>query len=220
MWCYNKHMNFTAILEVLPFAAAAAVSPLLFTIALLVAGQKKSSTLKSLLFILGAGISISVIGFVIFFVLGRLSPGSSYTAGDARLDLIIGLVLVAFALHQFFVAKPKKAHSDKNINDAEALSLGFGFMVVNTTTILMYLPAAHVASYYSDTIKVELLVIMVLFSLIPAIAPPLMLAFIHSPSKITAIKRFINRNARYIIAAIFGLIGILEIFKAVQFFIK
>ena len=213
-------MNVTVILEVLPFALASAVSPLLFTIALLVASQKKASTLKSLLFILGSGLAIAIIGFLIFFVLSEVSPGSTYTNTDARIDLLIGLVLVVFALHKFFVSKPKKAKAKKTLNDFEALSLGFGFMLVNASTIIMFVPAAHVASYYAYTVKLTLLAIMVVFSLIPAIAPPMLLWIIRSPHKVTAIKNFINRNGRYIIAAVFGLIGIFEIVKAMQFFLK
>ncbi len=213
-------MNFSLLIDILPFALASAVSPLMFTIAVLVASQKKSANIKSALFIFGGAVAISIIGFVIFFLLARVSPGTSYTLTDARIDLILGIFLISFALYQFFIAKPPKQHTQKVISDAGAFGLGFGFMILNTSTIIMYIPAAHVASYYSNTVKVELLSVMVLFSLIPAIVPPLMLALIHSPQKITAIKNSVNKNSRYIIAIIFGLIGIFELVKAIQYIAK
>lgn len=213
-------MNFSLLIDILPFALASAVSPLIFTISVLVASQKKSANLKSVLFILGAGAAISVIGFVIFFLLARVSPGTTYTLTDARIDLVLGLFLIAFALYQFFVAKPKKHHTKQVISDGGAFSIGFGFMILNTSTIIMYIPAAHVASYYSNLIKIELLTVMVIFSLIPAIVPPLMLALIRSPKRINAIKNSVNKNSRYIIAAIFGVIGIFELIKAIQFIVK
>ncbi len=213
-------MNFSLLIDILPFALASAVSPLIFTIAVLVASQKKSANLKSVLFTLGAASAISIIGFVIFFLLARVSPGTTYTLTDARIDLVLGIFLIGFALYQFFVAKPKKHRTKQVISDGAAFSIGFGFMVLNTSTIIMYIPAAHVASYYSNLIKIELLAVMVLFSLIPAIVPPILLALIHSPKRINSIKNAVNKNSRYIIAAIFGLIGIFELIKAIQYIAK
>ncbi len=213
-------MHVGLIIDILPFALASAVSPLIFTIAVLVASQKKAANVKSALFTLGAATAISIIGFVIFFLLSRVSPGSNYTLTDARIDLLLGIFLIGFALYQFFVAKPKKHHPKQVISDGGAFSIGFGFMILNTSTIIMYVPAAHVASYYSTVVKIELLIVMVLFSLIPAIVPPILLALIHSPKRINTIKNSVNKNSRYIIAAIFGAIGIFELIKAIQFIIK
>jgi cyanate permease len=202
---------------VLPFAAASAVSPLLFTFALLVASQKQRSLLKSSLFLLGSAIAIFAIGFVIFFFLAKISPEKTFTSRDAYIDIVIGILLVGFALRQFTKPKPNKNRPSKNLTLAAALSLGFGLMLVNTSTIIMYLPAAHIASYYSNTIKVELLLMMVLFSLIPAFVPPAMLRIIRSEKTITNVKAWVTNNGRYIIAAVFGILGILEIIKALRF---
>jgi hypothetical protein len=204
-------------LVVLPFAAASAVSPLLFTFALLVASQKDRSLLKSLLFLLGSAVAIFAIGFVIFFLLAQISPEKTFTQKDAYIDVVIGLLLIGFAIRQFIKKKPKKDKPSKNLAPIAALSLGFGLMVVNTSTIIMYLPAAHIASYYSNAVKLELLVMMVVFSLIPAIAPPAMLRVIRSEKTLNSIKTFVSVNGRYIIAAVFGVLGILEIVKALRF---
>lgn len=204
-------------LAILPFAAASAVSLLLFTFALLVASQKQRSFLKSLLFLLGSAVAIFAVGFVIFFFLGKISPEKTFTSKDAYIDIAIGILLIGFAVRQFTKPKPNKDKPSKNLSLPAALSLGFGLMLVNTSTIIMYLPAAHIASYYSNTIKIELLIMMVVFSLIPAIAPPLMLRLIPSENTIAAIKTWVSVNGRYIIAAVFGLLGIFEIIKALKF---
>lgn len=209
----------TALLEVLPFALASAISPLVFTISLLVASQKEKSAIKSMAFILGAAISIGIIGFVIFFVLAKLSPGTTYTSRDARIDIVVGILLLFFALRQFRKSpKNKEKKPQRNLSLAAAFGLGFGFMLVNATTIVMYIPAAHVASYYSTDIKLILLLEMILCSLIPAIAPPLILWLIPSQAVIDSIKTFVNEKGRYIIAIVFGLLGVLEIIKAIQFY--
>ena len=204
------------LLVVLPFAFAAAVSPLLFTFALLVATQKKQSLLKSSLFLLGSLIAISIIGLVIFFALAEVSPSTTYTTSDAYIDLAIGLLLVVFAARQFVVKKPKKQKTNKNISSVEAFGLGLGFMMANSSTIIMFLPAAHLASYYSTAVKLELLAIMIVFSLIPAIVPPVMLRLIESQKIIESIKNFVNEKGRYIIAGVFGVLGIIEIVKALK----
>lgn len=203
-------------LAILPFALASAVSPLLFTFSLLVASQKEKSLLKSLLFILGAGIAISLVGFIIFFLLAKLSPSTTFKPRDAYIDLIIGVVLVLFAARQFIVKKPKGKKPSRNISLLGALSIGFGFMLANTSTIIMYFPAAHVASFYSTSIKFSLLAIMVVFSLVPAIVPPALLKLIRSEKTIESIKSFVNAKGRYIIAIVFAVLGIFEIIKALK----
>jgi hypothetical protein len=213
-------MNITTeLIQILPFALASAVSPLLFTFASLVASQKEKSLLKSLLFLLGSAIAIFAIGFVIFFVLAKVSPEKTFTAKDAYIDLFIGILLIGFAVRQFAKPKPNKDKPSRNLSLLAALSLGVGLMVVNTSTIIMYIPAAHVASYYSNIVKVELLCVMVFFSLVPAIVPPAMLRIIRSEKTIDSIKTFVSVNGRYIIAAVFGLLGLLEIFKALKFWL-
>lgn len=202
---------------ILPFAAASAVSPLLFTFALLVASQKNKSLLKSVLFLLGSTVAITLVGFVIFFLLAKLSPSTTFTTKDAYIDMVIGVVLVAFALHQFVVKKPQKKKTSRAIGLLGALSLGFGFMLANSSTIIMYFPAAHVASFYPTPVKFELLAIMVLFSVIPALAPPVLLRAIRSQKAIDSIKNFVNEKGRYIIALVFGVLGLIEIFKALRF---
>lgn len=204
-------------LAILPFALAAAVSPVLFTFALLVSGQKDKSFLKSMLFLLGSAIMIVIIGFVIFFVLAKVSPSNTFTSKDAWIDILIGSLLVLFALKQFFTKKQKKAKKPKNLSLVAAFVLGLGLMLGNSSTIIMFFPAAHVASFYSTSIKIQLLAIMVIFSLIPALAPPVMLRVIRSQSVIDSIKVFINTNGRYIIAGVFGVLGVIEIIKALRF---
>jgi hypothetical protein len=204
-------------LEILPFALAAAVSPILFTFALLVSGQKDKSFLKSMLFLLGSAITIFAIGFVLFFFLSKISPSSTFTSKDAWLDLIIGIALVLFALKQLFFKKQKKATKPKTLSIVGSFFLGLVLMLSNSSTIIMFFPAAHVASFYSINIKIELLLIMVIFSLIPAIAPPVILKVIRSQKTIDSIKSFINSNGSYIIAVVFGILGILEIVKSLRF---
>lgn len=207
----------TEFIQILPFALASAVSPLLFTFALLVASQKERSLLKSMLFLLGSAAAIFAIGYVIFFVLAEVSPEKTFTTKDAYIDLSIGVLLIGFALRQFVKKKPTKDKPNKNLTLLAALGLGFGLMAVNSSTIIMFLPAAHLASYYSTAIKLELLGIMVIFSLVPAIVPPAILRIIRSEKTIIQIKSFVTVNGRYIIAAVFGLLGVLEIFKALKF---
>lgn len=166
--------------------------------------------MKSALFTLGAATAITIIGFIIFFLLSRVSPGSTYTLTDARIDLLLGVFLIGFALYQFFVAKPKKHHTKRVISEGGAFSVGFGFMILNTSTIIMYVPAAHVASYYSTFVKIELLIVMVLFSLIPAIVPPILLALIHSPKRINAIKIRLTKTA----------VTLLQLFSALSGFLS
>jgi len=200
-------------IEIIPFALAAAISPLIFTVALLVASQKNNSFLKSMLFLLGAFVSISAIGSAIFIFLSRVSPARQPTAGDAVIDLLIGVLLIGFAIFQMLSKKTKNKASN-NLSGYKTLAMGVIFMALNTSTIIMFLPAAHVASYYSDGVKIELLAVMIFFALLPVLIPPVMLVLIKSKNRIDSIKDIVNTKGQYIVAAVFGLLGIFELIKA------
>ena len=200
-------------IEIIPFALAAAISPLIFTVALLVASQKNNSFLKSMLFLLGAFVSISAIGSAIFIFLSRVSPARQPTREDAVIDLLIGILLIGFAIFQMLSKKTKNKASN-NLSAYKALGMGVIFMALNTSTIIMFLPAAHVASYYSDGVKIELLAVMIFFALLPVLIPPAMLVLIKSKTRIDSIKNIVNTKGQYIVAAVFGLLGIFELIKA------
>lgn len=200
-------------IEIIPFALAAAISPLIFTVALLVVSQKNNSFLKSILFLLGAFVSISAIGSAIFIFLSRVSPARQPTREDALIDLLIGILLIGFAIFQMLSKKTKNKASN-NLSGYKALEMGVIFMALNTSTIIMFLPAAHVASYYSDGVKIELLAVMIFFALLPVIIPPAMLILIKSKTRIDSIKNIVNTKGQYIVAAVFGLLGIFELIKA------
>ena len=200
-------------IEIIPFALAAAISPLIFTVALLVASQKNNSFLKSMLFLLGAFVSISAIGSAIFIFLSRVSPARQPTREDAVIDLLIGILLIGFAIFQMLSKKTKNKASN-NLSGYKALGMGVIFMALNTSTIIMFLPAAHVASYYSDGVKIELLAVMIFFALLPVLIPPAMLVLIKSKTRIDSIKNIVNTKGQYIVAAVFGLLGIFELIKA------
>jgi threonine/homoserine/homoserine lactone efflux protein len=166
-----------------------------------------------MLFLLGAFVSISAIGSAIFIFLSRISPARQPTKEDAIIDLLIGVLLIGFAIFQIFSKKTKnKARND--LSGYKALGMGVIFMALNSSTIIMFLPAAHVASYYSDGVKIELLAIMIFFALLPVIIPPAMLILIKSETRIDSIKSIVNTKGQYIVAAVFGLLGIFELIKA------
>jgi|GEM_PF-1802229 len=202
-------------LSVLPFACAAAISPLLFTVALLVASQKTNSAFKSAAFLLGSFGSILTIGVLIFIFLSKLSSAKNFTKGDAFTDLFIGLLLLAFAIFQLRSKKPKK-NTNNNISIFKAFSLGVILMSVNSSSIIMFLPAAHLASNYSDAVKLEILMVMIIFALLPAIIPPALLRLVQSQSQIDKIKSIVATKGQYIVAAVFVLMGILEIVKGLE----
>jgi threonine/homoserine/homoserine lactone efflux protein len=166
-----------------------------------------------MLFLLGAFVSILAIGSAIFIFLSRVSPARQPTREDAVIDLLIGILLIGFAIFQMLSKKTKNKASN-NLSGYKALGIGVIFMALNTSTIIMFLPAAHVASYYSDGVKIELLAVMIFFALLPVIIPPAMLILIKSKTRIDSIKNIVNTKGQYIVAAVFGLLGIFELIKA------
>ena len=55
---------------------------------------------------------------------------------------------------------------------------------------------------------------MIFFALLPVLIPPAMLVLIKSKTRIDSIKNIVNTKGQYIVAAVFGLLGIFELIKA------
>jgi len=215
-----KLMVNATLWAILPFAAASAVSPVVLSASIFSISSRKSPLQKSLAYLLGSAFSIAIIGvLIIFFDHTVKTQTASPNTATQIIHLIVGLLLVGLAWRSFF-ARQKKAQRQKNTSVLEFFVLGVVLMASNYSSIIMYFPAADIlnTSAQSVNVKAVALALMMTFTLILAIIAPLALIILgKNAQKITLpLSRFVERYSRYIIALLFGAIGILLIASAAR----
>lgn len=209
-----------SILAVLPFAIGSAVSPLILTASIFAVSEPKRPLAKSLAYLAGAAVSISIIGSAIILLnLGAKRVATTPSLVDIGFSLLAGIVLLYFAAKQIFQAKSKANRSAAQGGSVgKYYALGFGLMLANTSTIILYFPAAVVLTHDAASVADKLagLAMMVCFSLVPAAIAPLMLVILgdHAKPVLDKLSGFVKAYGRYIIAALFGLIGIYLVIKS------
>jgi threonine/homoserine/homoserine lactone efflux protein len=221
---YNKEME--SVWAILPFAIGSAISPLILTASIFAISEPEQPLAKSLAYFLGAAISITVIGSLIILLnLGAKKVAGQPSMVDTTFQLVGGIALVMFAIRQI-VKKPsaKKEKTTKSSSVWEYFLLGIGLMMVNTSTIILYFPAAVVLTHESasNTARISALTVMILFSLIPAAIAPFLLVVLGKRAEpvLHRLSVLVKRYGRIVIAVIFGLIGVGLLYKSLTALIR
>lgn len=209
-----------AVLEILPFALASAVSPLLLTFSILVLSSPKKGLQKAWMFVLGNAITISIVGsFIILLNLGAKQKVAQPTLVDVAFGFLAGLLLIIIAIRQF-VKKPQPPKQQAKGKDGllKYLALGMVLMLSNYSTIIMYFPAATVLStqFHTTTEKLYGLVAMIMFSLLPSLIGPVITVLMgkHANVVLVPLQKFVSKYGHILVAILFGAIGVFLLFKA------
>lgn len=202
--------------KLLPVAVASAVSPLLLTASILTLASSKRALAKSLMLVVGAFLTLVPVSvFILFFdkSVAQIQAGSSGTGRDI-LHVVVGLALIALVTHNLLKKNKKKSRPMVAKNNLwEYVGAGFGLMLVNVTTLMMYVPAAAILNQGGLSVvdKVAGLVEMVLFSLLPLLIGPAMVLILgrHANTVLLPMNRFMNKYGNDLIAVIFGILGLI-----------
>ncbi len=209
------------LVQILPFALASAISPVLLTFALLSLGQKEKGTTKAWLFFLGALICICIVGSgIIFLYHGIRAASSQPTNSDIIVSIVVGFLLVLLGLRRLFTKKNSKTQKPKTSDGIfRYFSFGFIIMLANYTTIVMYFPAAVILSHQSsNSIKAFGLAEMVFFSTLPALIGPLcvLVAGSHAHVVLDPMRNFIQKYGRMLIGLVLLILGVYLLYKGIN----
>lgn len=218
-------MIMNAVLEILPFALASAVSPLLLTFSILVLSSPQKGLQKAWLFVLGNAITITIVGSLIILLnIGVKQNVSEPSLVDIAFGFLAGVLLILIAIRQFLKKpKPTQQKTTGKDNLLKYLVLGMGLMLSNYSTIIMYFPAATILStqFHTTDAKIYGLITMIVFSLVPSLIGPVVTVLLgkHAGVVLVPLQKFVSKYGHILVAILFGAIGIFLIFKAVNKFL-
>jgi hypothetical protein len=203
-------------LKIFPFILGAAVSPILLVTALYILSRPTDPIKKSLTYLAGATITISVIsGMVFYTTIIRPNPTPHK---DLIPHGIIGLLLLllAFDIYRHGPAKAER-NDDKKKGVLRFFWVGVALMFTNFTTIAMIFEVALGlrANGINGGGKIIYLIVTILFSLVPILAPLLVLVLFgkRSTQILEKLSKFMQKDAYIVTSVFFAILGAYSLIK-------
>lgn len=190
------------LLEVLPLALGAAISPVVFAIQLTtLTGPRRLARGAALA--TGAALPVVAVSLAaLMFGRALKLPQLSSTAKGAT-DLVLAAVLFALGLRTWLrPSRPPKvnASAESSAGLGRSFALGVGAMSTNVTTFALLIPAMKLVSQSPTSLAVHVVVagVVVVIALLPALAPLLVVALAPGASGriLSAIGATLTRHHR------------------------
>ncbi len=210
---------------VLPLALGAAVSPALFAQEVLVLSGRRHPISRGWAVAGGAAAMLIIYTLLGLTVLEHVVHRRSHSVTDAAIDLGAALLLALLAIRAFH-RRPTAAESHNRMAsrmlDAPTVSfwgLGAFAMLVNFSTLVLFLAALHQIPHSSVDLaeKAVVVVILILITLLPVLVPLLLVVVLgHKADPVlSGLNEFVSGHARQITAGIEILFCLLLLFKAI-----
>jgi threonine/homoserine/homoserine lactone efflux protein len=217
------------VLQVLPLALGAAVSPTAFVVELLILSSRTSPRAKAWAYLLGFA-TVLVAAVVLFLtVLSRAADadGGGHTTTGRIVDGLAALLLAGVGIRSLMPkATPGEKHTSKvatRIGEAGPgfyVGVGAVTMLINFSTLILLAPACHeiTRSMASSGVKAFCAVMLVVVTLLPVLLPVLGVTVLGSRADavLARINSFVSRHSRQINAAVCLVLAALLAWKAIR----
>ena len=214
--------------KVIPLSLGAAISPTVLALALVILSGRRSIARGSAYL---AGVLTVLTGLTALGLIGVHQSTKSASAdeitrivdgiaGTLLLLLALGSVLRAFTTDPAVPAEDEQPDPEKGSGLVSAYLVGVTMMVINFSTILLYLPAMHEISASSVSASDQAVAVMIAF-LITSLPATLPFAFRVAVPNLAArvfgrLHAFISRHQRQIGVVIEVVFGVYLVIKAIR----
>jgi hypothetical protein len=217
------------LLAVLPFALGAAVSPTLLTLELLILAGKTKPKARAWMFMLGAVITILLIGLAATTVLRAVATPSipPHEPWLLALKIAVTIILILLGIRELLPAKTAgerhRSRTQDLLDTAKTpmfIGVGVVGMVTNLSTIVLYLPAVHLIVTSPDPESTKLLAGVMLWTItvLPILLPVLAVTVVghRSDALLARVNGWATRDSRQINAGLCFFFAVLITYSAVK----
>ena len=209
------------LLQVVPLALGAAVSPALLTVMVLTISSPRRGVARGVALTAGVLASLAVLTALGLTVLSHVTSHASATktAVSDAVDVTVGLILLALALKALVDHKTSPTSDDAPDTSRRApmgllatFGAGAALMVTNVTTIILYVPAMKeiTKSDVSDTGKAVAALIVLFITALPVLLPLAVRLTAPTASQrwLGSLNATISRHHRAVIVAVEVVFGV------------
>jgi hypothetical protein len=209
----------TLLLNVLPLALGAAVSPVVLIGTILILTLSDRPKLSGVAFYIGAIILLLIVIVAGIVVGGGITADRHPSVISAYLDLALGILLILLGIRRI-VKKVTGPDKDKFIQKSKSgvsdfikyMFLGIGIFVINfKSTILVFAASKDIglsSAGFAD--KLAVIIILTVITLL-VVEIPLVIYFTMPESSeklLGALNIWMQKNSRYLVAAVLFFFGI------------
>lgn len=203
----------SALLEVLPIALGAAISPILLLLQVATLASGRHALVRSFCVLAGTVVVTAAVMAVVVVAdhatTGGAGPGDPVVTD--WIEVVLGVVLAAGGVR--ILISPREAASapspttpDDRVHAVRSVLLGVAAMVTNLTSIVLLIPATHRAwtAPLPTGQRVLLLAVVGVVTLLPASLPPLLVVALgrRGPVVLSAMSGALHRHQRTITALV------------------
>ncbi|MHB8791981.1 MAG: GAP family protein [Thermoleophilia bacterium] len=207
-------------LEILPLALAATFSPSGLLFVTMILSGMNSPKKHAIQFLLGACLFLIVLGSVLLVTFKpAIEAASQPDKRSGYLDIAFGVLIIIFIGQGLMFGKKKKPEK-KNKRKQPFFIMGFGFMIINTSTLIPFIAACKIISdgglaVLDDIALVAFLIattmLMISFPAIISILMPKKSDIVMGP-----VKSFMSKHGSVIAKGYFLLIAAYLIFHGIR----
>ena len=215
----------TLLATALPLALGAAISPTIFALEVLVLSGRRHPIRRGWAVAGGAAAMLIIYVLLGLTLLAHVVHHRGHSVTDATIDLGAALVLALLAIRTFR-RRPTAAEGHNRMAarmlDAPTISfwgLGAFAMLVNFSTLVLFLAALHQISHSSVdlTLKAVVIVMLIVITLLPVLLPLLLVVALghRADPVLSGLNKFVGGHARQITAGVEILFCLLLVFRAI-----
>lgn len=208
-------------LEILPLALAATISPSGLLFVTLILSGKESPKRHAVLFLLGAITFLIVLGsFLLVTFKPAIDAASQPDRRSGYLDIAFGLLIIIFIGQGLVFGKKKKPEKEEKKRKRPFLILGFGFMIINTSTLIPFIAACKIISDSDLPAAADLILLafLILTTMLMISFPVIITVLMPKKSDVVMVpvKDFMQKHGSVIAKGYFLLIAAYLIFHGIR----
>jgi threonine/homoserine/homoserine lactone efflux protein len=151
--------------QILPLAVGGTFSPSGLLLVMAILSSNENPKRKALSFIIGSSIFLTVLGILIVLLVKPAVQAASHPHKlSGYIDIALGLLIIILA-GKSFLSRNKKAPQKKKERKIPYTLVGFSFMLVNTSTLVLFIAASKIIAdnrlARPDTILLLLVLIII-----------------------------------------------------------
>lgn len=205
--------------QVLPLAIGASFSPSGLLLVIGILSSKGKPRRKALAFLLGSTLLLLVAGLVVLLVLRssvQASPRSHRVS--AIIDIALGLIIVMVVARSVLAKK-----TDKPVKRERKVPyglVGFSFMLVNTSTLVLYIAAAKIIAEQGHGLPGSaILLTIIIVVTMSMIALPVLIAYAlpqRSERMLKPVSSWLSKHGSQVANAYFMLMAIYLLVRGIR----